>query len=72
MRYSYCSDYTCIVRTCLFLILEKSNKGRHTKYYSPLNNSCFGCCGFSTEKLDAFVYDEGKGGKGENNVSSLL
>ena len=43
-----------------------------TYYYSPLNISSFGCTDFSTDIVDASVYDEGEGKKGGNNVCSLL
>ena len=36
-----------------------------TYYYSPLNISCFGITDFATNVLDAFVYHEGEGKKGE-------
>ena len=43
-------------------------------YYSPLNVYIFGIvdCGVEGGQLDAFVYTEGKGLKGGNNVASLL
>ena len=41
-------------------------------YFSPLSIYCFGICDAVTSHLSAFVYDESQGGKGGNNVASLL
>ena len=41
-------------------------------YFSPLSIYCFGICDAVTSHLSAYVYDESKGGKGGNNVASLL
>ena len=41
-------------------------------YFSPLSIYCFGICDAVTSHLSAFVYDESEGGKGGNNVASLL
>ena len=45
-----------------------------TYYYSPLKVSIFGIVDFSVKggKLTAFVYHEGEGKKGGDNVASLL
>ena len=67
-QYSFCSDY-CQNMDIPHFIQEQPSE---TYYYSPLNISCFGCCDFATDKLDAFVYDEGEGKKGGNNVCSLI
>ena len=45
-----------------------------TCYYSPLSVYCFGVvdvCG-EQDKLHAYGYTEDQGGKGGNNVTSLL
>ena len=41
-------------------------------YFSPLSIYCFGICNAVTSHLSAYVYDESEGGKGGNNVASLL
>ena len=43
-----------------------------TYYYSPLSIYIFGMANYATEHLYAYVYDEGEGAKGGNNVSSLV
>ena len=43
-----------------------------TYYFSPLSISCFGLVNHSTEILTAYVYPEGVGKKGGNNVASLI
>ena len=43
-----------------------------TYYYSPLSIYIFGMANYATEHLHAFVYDEGEGAKGGNNVASLV
>ena len=67
-RYSFCADY------CQNMDLPHFGQEQpgETFYYSPLNISCFGCTDFSKEILDAFIYNEGEGKKGGNNVCSLL
>ena len=41
-------------------------------YFSPLSIFCFGICDAVSNHLSAYVYDESEGGKGGNNVASLL
>ena len=41
-------------------------------YYSPLNINVFGTCDYSTELMEAFIYNEGEGKKGGNNVVSMI
>ena len=41
-------------------------------YYSPLGIYVFGMANYATEHLHAYVYDEGEGAKGGNNVCSLI
>ena len=41
-------------------------------YFSPLSIYCFGICNAATSHLSAYVYSESEGGKGGNNVASLL
>ena len=67
-KYCFCADY------CQNMDLPHFGQEQpgETYYYSPLNISCFGCCDFATDILDAFVYNEGEGRKGGNNVCSLL
>ena len=67
-KYSFCSDYCQNIDIPHF---GREQPGE-TYYYSPLNVSCFGCCDFMTEKFNAFLYNEGEGKKGGNNVCSLL
>ena len=67
-KYSFCSDYCQNIDIPHF---GREQPGE-TYYYSPLNVSCFGCCDFMTEKFYAFLYNEGEGKKGGNNVCSLL
>jgi hypothetical protein len=43
-----------------------------TYYYSPLNVFVFGVVDMRTQRLHAFVYDEGTGKKGGNNVASMI
>ena len=43
-----------------------------TYYYSPLSVYCFGVVDVTTDTMYAHLYEEGKGGKGGNNVASLL
>ena len=45
-----------------------------TYYYSPITVNIFGIVDTSIEggRLDAYVYHEGEGAKGGNNVASLL
>ena len=43
-----------------------------TYYYSPLTINVFGVVDYSVEELDAYVYTEGEGKKGGNNVVSLI
>ena len=45
-----------------------------TYYYSPLSVYCFGVVDYAQtpEQLTAFLYKEGDGKKGGNNVTSLL
>ena len=43
-----------------------------TYYYSPLNIYVFGLVNMATEVLLAYVYGEGEGEKGGNNVPSLI
>jgi hypothetical protein len=43
-----------------------------TYYYCPLNVYGFGIVHQSTGKLVTCIYNEGEGGKGCNNVTSLL
>lgn len=45
-----------------------------TYYFSPLTINCFGTAdaGFENPQMRAYVYDEGVGKKGGNNVASLL
>ena len=43
-----------------------------TYYYSPLGVYVFGMANYATEHLHAYVYDEGEGAKGGNNVCSLV
>ena len=51
----------------------KSQPGR-SYYLSPLNVNVFGIvhCGIPGGTLDAFVYHEGQGGKGGDNVASMI
>ena len=49
-----------------------SEQPDETYCYSPLNISCFGITDLATDVLDAFIYHEGDGKKGGNNVSSLI
>ena len=67
-KYSFCSDY------CQNMDIPHFGQEQpgETYYYSPLNINCFGCCDFAKSKLDAFLYDEGEGKKGGNNVCSML
>ena len=67
-RFAYCSDY------CQNMDLPHfgSEQPGETYYYSPLNINCFGVTDLSTDVLDAFLYHEGEGKKGGNNVCSLL
>ena len=44
----------------------------NTYYYSPLTINVFGIVDYSVEELDAYVYTEGEGKKGGNNVVSLI
>ena len=41
-------------------------------YYSPLNINVFGTCDYSTELMEAFIYNEGEGKRGDNNVVSMI
>ena len=41
-------------------------------YFSPLNINVFGCCDYSTEHMQTFIYNKGEGKRGGNNVVSLL
>ena len=41
-------------------------------YFSPLSIFCFGRCDTVSNHLSAYVYDESEGGKGGNNVASLI
>jgi len=41
-------------------------------YYSPINLYCFGIVDSTQEHLHAYIYTEGEGKKGSNNVSSLI
>ena len=41
-------------------------------YYLPLTINIFGVVDYSVEELDAYVYTEGEGNKGGNNVVSLI
>ena len=41
-------------------------------YYSPINFYCFGIVDITQEHLHAYIYTEGEGKKGANNVSSLI
>ena len=43
-----------------------------TYYFSPLTINVFGIVDYSLEELDAYVYTEGEGKKGGNNVVSLI
>ena len=43
-----------------------------TYYYSSLSISIFGLANHENEVLDAYVYSEGEGRKGGNNVASLI
>ena len=43
-----------------------------TYYYSPVNVNVFGCVDYATEHMEAFLYHEGEGKKGGNNVVSLI
>ena len=45
-----------------------------TYYYSPLTVNCFGTAdaGYEKHQMRAYVYHEGEGKKGGNNVASLL
>ena len=43
-----------------------------TYYYSPLGIYIFGIVNYATEKMNAYVYHEGVGAKGGNNVCSLV
>ena len=43
-----------------------------TYYYSPLGIYIFGMANYATEVLTAYVYDEGEGAKGGDNVASLI
>ena len=43
-----------------------------TYYYCPLNVAAFGVVDCQNDHLSAYVYHEGEGKKGGNNVSSLL
>ena len=50
-----------------------SEQPGETYYFSPLNVNCFGVVDVTLNNhLHAFVYDEGTGKKGGNNVASLL
>ena len=60
-----------IVKTSISLIFGSEQPGE-TYYYSPLNVFIFGICDHATEILSAYVYQEGEGKKGGNNVTSLL
>ena len=43
-----------------------------TYYYSPLGVYIFGIVNYADEKMNAYVYHEGEGAKGGNNVCSLV
>ena len=43
-----------------------------TYYYSPLGVYVFGIVNYADEKMNAYVYHEGEGAKGGNNVCSLV
>jgi hypothetical protein len=43
-----------------------------TDYYCPLNVYGFGIVDQATGKLITYIYNEGEGGKGGNNVTSLI
>ena len=43
-----------------------------TYYFSPLTINGFGVVDYSVEELNAYIYTEGEGKKGGNNVVSLL
>ena len=43
-----------------------------TYYFSPLNIFCFGVMNMADNELHAFVYHEGQGEKGGNNVATLI
>ena len=49
-----------------------SEQPGETYYYSLLKINCFGVTDLSTDVLGSFIYDEGEGKKGGNNVCSLL
>jgi hypothetical protein len=51
--------------------LGKEQAGE-TYYYCPLNVYGFGIVDQATGKLVTYIYNEGEGGKGGNNVTSLL
>ena len=67
-RISYCSDYCQNIDLPHFGCEQPGE----TYYYSPLIVNCFGCTDLATDILDAFIYNEGEGRKGGNNVCSLI
>jgi hypothetical protein len=66
--YCYCGDYS----QNLDLPHFGSEQPGDTFYFSPLTMLVFGLVDHSTKILSAYVYSEGEGKKGGNNVSSLL
>jgi hypothetical protein len=49
-----------------------SEQAGATYYFSPLTVNCFGVVDMKTDKLHVFVYHEGQGKKGSNNVASMI
>ena len=44
---------------------------RDAYYFSPLSIFCLWICDAVSNHISAYIYDESKGGKGENNVDRL-
>ena len=49
-----------------------SEKPMDSYYLSPLCVNVFGVVNCATDRMNAYTYHEGEGGKGGNNVVSLL
>ena len=62
--YCFCGDYS----QNLDLPHFGSEQPGDTYYFSPLTVNVFGLVDHTTEVLSAYVYNEGEGKKGGNNV----
>eukprot|EP00977_Amphora_coffeiformis_P029354 scaffold40233_cov191-Amphora_coffeaeformis.AAC.1 len=81
-RHSTINDEWSVIKDCLVADYCQNLSLPHTGmtqpgdtyYFSPLTVNCFGTAdaGYELPKMRAYVYNEGEGAKGGNNIASLL